>query len=78
MDGDLIDGPTAEEDIGKTDSERKCAEKVQKQRPAVAIGATWSKNDGTCYAEKSTTGIAEKDGYRACLFRGTSSKHVAN
>ena len=78
MDGDLVDGPTAEEFIGQTDSERKCAEKVQKERPAIATGATWSKNNGNCFAETSTGGIVESNDFRACLFRGTCSKHVGN
>ena len=54
--------------IGKEDNEKKCADKVRREKPR-ATGATWAKKDKGCYAGSGRS-IKKDDLYRSCLFRG--------
>ena len=52
------------------DNEKKCADKVRREKP-LATGATWAKKDKGCYADSGRS-IKKDDSYRSCLFRGKS------
>ena len=58
--------------IGKVDNEKKCADKVRREKP-LATGATWSKKGKGCYADSGRS-IKKDELNRSCLFRGKSFK----